>query len=434
MSSLELTGEQQARFGETRQPELWGCLVVFLIVNNLAIAGRVWGTRQSAASRSRFLAEDFFIVLSGIFANIIIANLMVATYYGLGLHVYTINAKDENYPSNLSKTFRHVWITMVLMSSFFVSIKLALLFFYRRLFLVSASRLRIFWWANLVYVVLWFIGSTSFYLFQCQPVQWYFMQYYERFSDKPVPGGMAGQCDATTVVHVSLPLVFSLISDLALLVLPLLAVSKLHLNSGKKRGLMAVFGIGLVACFLELARVLELILDTDDKEDPSYGVAVFLLLTAAEETTAVVCACLPVVIPQLLKRLKRRTARTSDTYKARSEQGSSGSRSSRGFRRVASMNNAWALPTTNDARKGDTLPLRSIDIQGGHDASERHGRGSGRGPGSGEVPCFNHPGNIKKVPGSHETSRHGPLTSSDWPVSGGIHVRTDIQVRSGQGF
>lgn len=157
---------------------------------------------------------------------------------------------------------------MVLMSAFFASIKVTLLFFYKRLFLVPSSKLRVFWWANLVYVVLWFFGGTGFYLFQCQPVQWYFMQYYARFG-KPVPGGITGQCDATTVAHVALPMVFSLISDIGLLVLPICAIWNLRLSRWKKVGLYAVFGIGFAACLLELARILALLIDTDDKTDPS---------------------------------------------------------------------------------------------------------------------------------------------------------------------
>jgi hypothetical protein len=37
--------------------------------------------------------------------NVIIGNLMAATHYGLGLHFWTVNALDENYPHNLSKAF-----------------------------------------------------------------------------------------------------------------------------------------------------------------------------------------------------------------------------------------------------------------------------------------------------------------------------------------
>jgi hypothetical protein len=157
---------------------------------------------------------------------------------------------------------------MVLMSSFFVCIKMTLLLFYKRLFLCSSPALRIFWWTNIGYIGLWFFGSTSFYVFQCRPVQWYFLQYYNKYKH-PVPGDVHGQCDATTVVHVAMPMVFSLVSDVALLVLPLWAISKLRVDRKKRFGLMAVFGIGLVACLLELARILALIIDTDDKTDPS---------------------------------------------------------------------------------------------------------------------------------------------------------------------
>ncbi|KAK6955559.1 hypothetical protein Daesc_003199 [Daldinia eschscholtzii] len=370
MSRPVLKPEEEAHLNDTRQPALWGCLIVFLVINNVAISGRLWGTWTSVASRSRVMAEDVSIVISGVLVNAIIANLMVATHYGLGLHVFAINHLDPDYPANLSKTFRHIWITMVLMGSFFTSIKMTLLFFYRRLFLVVNNKLRIFWWVNFVYVVLWFFGATGFYLFQCKPVQWYFIQYFARFH-KPVPGNLKGNCDATSVLHVALPPIFSLVSDIGLLLLPISAISQLRLNKNKKRGLMVVFGIGTLACLLELARVLVLLLDTDDKTDPSStdGVAVFLILTAAEETVAVVCASLPVIVPQLFRRFKGKAGGSSYVYDQKAAQASSEKRSARGFKRVASLNHIWTMQTTVDGSKIDNshedgIPLNTIKVTG----------------------------------------------------------------------
>ncbi|OTB11375.1 hypothetical protein K445DRAFT_26733 [Daldinia sp. EC12] len=383
MSRPVLTPEEEAHLNDTRQPALWGCLIVFLVINNVAISGRLWGTWTSVASRSRVMAEDISIVISGVLVNAIIANLMVATHYGLGLHVFAINYLDPDYPANISKTFRHIWITMVLMGSFFTSIKMTLLFFYRRLFLVANNKLRIFWWVNFVYVVLWFFGATGFYLFQCKPVQWYFIQYFARFH-KPVPGNLKGNCDATSVLHVALPPIFSLVSDIGLLLLPISAISQLRLNKNKKRGLMVVFGIGILACLLELARVLVLLLDTDDKTDPSYGVAVFLILTAAEETVAVVCASLPVIVPQLVKRYKGKAGGSSYVYDQNAAQASSEKRSARGFKRVASLNHIWTMQTTVDGSKIDNshedgIPLNTIKVPGNsvlkddsHDSASTH--------------------------------------------------------------
>lgn len=128
----------------------------------------------------------------------------------------------------------------------FLCIKLSLLFFYRRLFLVSQKWLRIAWWANLIYIVLWAFGATGFYIFQCWPVEWYWVQYYPRYHAKP-PGAMRGQCNATTVEHVALPLIFGLISDVALLLLPITAIVKLQVSNAKKIGLGGIFSVGLMS-------------------------------------------------------------------------------------------------------------------------------------------------------------------------------------------
>ncbi|KAI1805748.1 hypothetical protein F4811DRAFT_514219 [Daldinia bambusicola] len=366
MGELVLTPDEEVHLNDSRQPALWGCLIVFLVINNVTIAGRLWGTWTSVSSRSRVITEDVLIILSGVLADAIIANLMVATHYGLGLHVFAINFLDADYPTNLSHTFRHIWITMVLMGSFFTSIKMTLLFFYKRLFLVSNHKLRVFWWINFVYVVLWFFGATGFYLFQCQPVQWYFLQYFARFH-KPVPSShQTGNCDATSVLHVSLPPIFSLVSDIGLLLLPMAAISQLKLNKNKKRGLMVVFGIGILTCLLELVRVLVLLLETDDKTDPSYGVAVFLILTAAEETLAIVCASLPVIVPQMAKKFKARAGGSSYTYDKNAAQASADRWGARGFKRVASLNHIWTMQTTVDQSKAtfsheDDIPLTTVD-------------------------------------------------------------------------
>ncbi|KAI0843430.1 hypothetical protein F5Y06DRAFT_3874 [Hypoxylon sp. FL0890] len=434
MSRSALTPEQEAHLNDTRQPALWGCLVTFLVINDVAVAGRLWGTWRSVARRSSVMAENISLVLSGILVNAIIANLMVATHYGLGLHTYTVNARDPDYPSNLSKTFRHIWITMVLMSAFFACIKLTLLFFYKRIFLVANPKLRIFWWANLVYIVLWFFGGTAFYLFQCKPVEWYFIQYYARFPHMPVPGGMKGECNATSVLHVSLPVIFSLISDVSLLLLPIVAISRLRLDKHKKRGLLAVFGIGLIAALLELARVLDLLTDTDDKTDPSYGVAIFLILTAAEETTAVVCASVPVILPQLAKKLRKKRGESSYISDRNGGQDSSGKRSARGFKRVASFNHIWTVPTGIDASQvdathDDDIPLTSVQITGKSTSKDSIPYGA---PDSMQRQHRDQIGDIENQiersyvqPHAHGVKQTGPGLR----MPSDIYVHTDIQVQ-----
>ena len=130
---------------------------------------------------------------------------------------------------------------MALQSPTLSFIKLSLLFLYRRLFLVNQKWLRIAWWVNLIYIILWTLGSTGFYMFQCWPVGWYWRRYYKKFDPTFTENG---QCNATRVELVAVPLVFGLISDVALLCLPIFAILGLQISTSKKWGLAGVFGIG----------------------------------------------------------------------------------------------------------------------------------------------------------------------------------------------
>jgi hypothetical protein len=178
--ALSLTPDQQALYNDDRRPELYASLIVLLVLNNLVVGGRLLAHYFDRYRHERFgfnlrsfLVEDILMLLAALFINVMISNLLASTSYGLGLHSWRINAEDPDYPRNLSNAFKHVWITMVFTAPTFTWIKLTLLFFYRRLFLVSQTWLKIAWWANLVYVLLWLFGATGFYLFQCWPVQWY---------------------------------------------------------------------------------------------------------------------------------------------------------------------------------------------------------------------------------------------------------------------
>ncbi|KAL8820590.1 MAG: hypothetical protein Q9191_007482 [Dirinaria sp. TL-2023a] len=262
---MVILSRQEAPLGQPgdRRSQLYGSLITFLVINNVVIVSRVYvHFRTHYKARRSVIIEDVFALLSA-----------------------------------------HVWITMVLQGPTFTFIKLSLLFLYRRLFLVHQKWLRIAWWANLIYILLWAFGATGFYLFQCWPVQWYWLRYYQKFQTDP-PYHRTGQCNATTVQHVALPLVFGLISDVAMLCLPITAILKLQVSTKKKLGLAAIFGVGTLACLLELARIVELFVDTDDSTDPSYGVVIFLILSAAEEVCAILCGSLPVVLPILYQQYK----------------------------------------------------------------------------------------------------------------------------------
>lgn len=158
-----------------------------------------------------------------------------------------------------------------------------------------------------------------------------------------------------------------------------------------------------------------------------------MILTAAEETTAVVCASLPVIVPQLFRRFKGKAGGSSYVYDKNAAQASSERRSARGFKRVASLNHIWTMPTTVDASKVDNshedgIPLTTIEITGNSNTKDnRHD--SALNYIQHQTP--DHVENIEnrtKFPDGSQINQAVNLNSS---ASSDIYVRTDIQIQVG---
>lgn len=141
--------------------------------------------------------------------------------------------------------FLCVWLTATFNGPSMLATKIALLLWYRRLFIVQQLWLRIFWWVNMVYIVLWAIGSTISYMFSCVPIQYY----WERFDHIST---LHGTCRNTTTAD-GLPLILDLISDVAIMALPIATIATLQMPLARKVALMTVFSVGLMYVALHSA-------------------------------------------------------------------------------------------------------------------------------------------------------------------------------------
>ncbi|KAI5868144.1 hypothetical protein GGS23DRAFT_591940 [Durotheca rogersii] len=127
MSSPALEPEREPPLDGTRLPELWGgCLIAFLVINDVSTTGRVWGTWKSVGSRRLVVAEEVLIIAS---------------------RTWTINFRDPDHPANLSNPFEVIEY-------------------------VKRSKKPV--WCSFVDIVLWFLSATAFYISECQPAQWCF--------------------------------------------------------------------------------------------------------------------------------------------------------------------------------------------------------------------------------------------------------------------
>ncbi|KAI9813675.1 MAG: hypothetical protein M1827_003746 [Pycnora praestabilis] len=288
-----LTPEEVADYSQTRQPAIIASSVVFLVLCNVSVFVRILS--QLRVSR-RLFVDDYAIIFAAVCSDVTGALYLNATSNGLGLHVYRVLAEDPNPPHRLIALFEALYINAVLTGPCFLSIKISLLWFYRRAFLVHQRWLAIAWWINLVYIILWAIGSTIFYILQCIPPDYYWRRTYLLFKITP-PSLVHGQCNSDTAVLVALPLIFSLISDFGILVLPVVTLSRLKLRTSKKLGLLAIFSLGLLACICEIVRIwLEVTVPAF--ADPTYANINFVIFTFAEGNIAIAAACMPLIASQ----------------------------------------------------------------------------------------------------------------------------------------
>ncbi|PYH68089.1 uncharacterized protein BO88DRAFT_426732 [Aspergillus vadensis CBS 113365] len=274
-SSSVLTAAELAEWSQSLKPVVLGLSITILVLSNMGVILRIWAQWRI---QKRPMPEDYLLIMA-LFANVVSIAIIVTVHYGLGYHLFRVESED---PSGIKWIFLCVWLTATFNGPSMLATKVALLLYYRRLFIVQQIWLRIFWWTNMVYTVLWGIGSTITYMLSCVPVSYY----WERFD---LQSTVHGSCHNSTTAD-GLPLILDLVSDVMILVLPIATIATLQMPLARKTGLMIMFSVGFLAIVSAVARVVVLYKSTSLHSDFSYAAAPFELLDVIQLNMAIVCA------------------------------------------------------------------------------------------------------------------------------------------------
>ena len=177
-----------------------------------------------------------------------------------------------------------------------LSSKLSILFFFRRVF---TTRKRPFHIALVVvgtYSILVGVGSTIEFAVQCLPVSFFWERAYAVTGITP-PHPLSGWCMPQDV-HIAIPLIANLVSDLFILVLPAIGLWGLQMQKAKKIGIFVAFSVGLFVCIIECVRIYYAF-KTNNSGDETWDNAGVLLWTAVESCVSVMCACISAMAPLL---------------------------------------------------------------------------------------------------------------------------------------
>lgn len=300
---MELTQEEKDTWDESLQPLIIGILVTFLILTNATSVGRL----VASIRRYRKLQpDDYLMICAVILSDGIIAAMLSAVHKGFGLHQFRVMATDPEPPLRLVQILQIIWAYAVLNGFCFSTIKLSILLFMRRLFWV-ARWFKIAWWINVVYVVLWTVGSTLFYIFQCSPVDYYWNKIYAGVGLTPPPGDLHGTC-IKALGSIGTPIILNTAGDLFVLLLPLPILLKIQTTTTKRLRLLALFVIGFMATAAGFVRF-SFIFAANPRADATYSPVEFLLWSNIEEALGIVCANIPIIATLFEQVKKKRTSK-----------------------------------------------------------------------------------------------------------------------------
>ncbi|KAI0013448.1 hypothetical protein F4779DRAFT_395108 [Xylariaceae sp. FL0662B] len=170
------------------------------------------------------------------------------------------------------------------------TIKLSVLWFYLRVFDNAQFRKAIA--ATTIVVILWTSGNIMEPFLVCRP--------FDYTWDPTIRGGT---CGSKKAVSISIGM-FSVITDIIIIALPIPAIWKLGIDRKRKWAATSLFLIGLSVTIAAIVRIIYLI-KTDVKDDftSTGGAAIFL--SVFEIQLSILCVSLPMIRP-LVKRYRGR--------------------------------------------------------------------------------------------------------------------------------
>lgn len=224
--------------------------------------------------RAPLMWDDWLIIFSMGWNIVVVGFIYGMVNYGMGLHADLV-------PTNhLIMIAKYLVVAEVLYVWNLVWTKLSLLYLYYRIFDLRSVKLAAY--VISAFVIAWVITITFVFIFICVPVEklWY----------PQLPGHCINQVGTWASNAAS-----TILTDLAILALPLPQVWKLQLSKFQKVTLTIAFGLGFFVVFASIYRFTVLFSYT--AADSSYTLAPVVAWTAIEMSAGITSANLPTLRP-----------------------------------------------------------------------------------------------------------------------------------------
>ncbi|KAF8849314.1 MFS general substrate transporter [Acephala macrosclerotiorum] len=239
-------------------------------------------------------ADDWVIILAWFIAFGLSFSIDWGTAKGLGRH-------DVDIPESWRPSLRRSeYAFTILYNPALMATKTSILIFYLRMSKNTQNMLRIASYVTLAVVNIAGVVLTFLNVFQCSPV-----------SAAYDPKQTSNKCTSITTLYLcSAPV--NIITDLAILVLPIPVLTGMRLPQRQKTVLVFTFTLGVFVTIVDVIRIYYLQQAVDNQvvahqqlgtgTDFAWNAATALMWSAVEVNVGIICACIPTLKP-LVKRI-----------------------------------------------------------------------------------------------------------------------------------
>ncbi|KAI1468065.1 MFS general substrate transporter [Daldinia caldariorum] len=279
-----------------RGPAVFAVTIATLVLTSCIVAARLFCRIRIVRSVTW---DDYFIVIAWAIAFALSFAIDLGASKGLGRH-------DEDIPAeNRNVLRRSEYAFSVLYNPALMATKTSVLIFYLRLSKNTQKVLRLASWAVLVIVNLAGAVLTLINIFQCRPVQAAFDPYPDTAYCIPL----------LTEFICSAPV--NVVTDLAILALPLPVLTSMRLPRRQKIILIFTFALGIFVTIVDVVRIyyLEQAITQvsatvssnpeatfGDSSQFAWNASFSLMWSAVEVNVGIICACIPTLKP-LVRRI-----------------------------------------------------------------------------------------------------------------------------------
>ncbi|KAF5722310.1 integral membrane protein [Fusarium mundagurra] len=270
---MNLTPEEMAaKAGESRSGVVIGVSAFLMALSAVMVGLRLWCRRE----RQMLGLDDVTAVVALACILGCGSSIIAMTHYGLGRHVYTLS------PQQISLYLRCFWVSILFYTYALSAIKLTFLIHYYRI--MSVSNMRWLYLGALGFIILWGTYQGIGVFFFCTP--------FQSFWDSSVKG----HCMLSQPTLWLISGIVHIVTDFAIIVMPLPIVWKLQLPLSQKIYLTGIFGLGTLTLAIAILRIQWL----DPVADMTWWNVGAASWSMAEIVSGITCACLPTFKPLLV--------------------------------------------------------------------------------------------------------------------------------------